>query len=150
MSKKTYPSPLGKLDVTLDETGAVTAVDFDGNGKPELPTDHPIRKALDAYFSGTADLDAVEVNLGVTDFQQQVLGAIRNIPRGEVRSYAWVAKRIGKPKAARAVGQALGANPVPVVVPCHRVVSSAGLGGYGGGLQRKRQLLEIEGASFEK
>ncbi len=80
-----------------------------------------------------------------TVFQQAVWRAAAKIPAGETRSYAWVAKNIGRPKAARAVGQALGANPVPVVVPCHRVVSSAGtLGGFSGGLPMKRRLLAIE------
>ena len=147
--KATYPSPLGTLDVEVDDGGAITAIDFiarSSKNKP-LPTSHPVRKALDSYFKQTSDLNGVAVNLQVTDFQRKVLNAIRDIPRGEVRSYGWVARKIGKPKAARAVGQALGANPVPVVVPCHRVVSSTGLGGYGGGLHRKKELLSLEGVS---
>ena len=69
------------------------------------------------------------------------------IPRGETRSYAWIAKKIGKPRAARAVGAACGANPVPIIVPCHRVIASDGsLGGFGGGLPLKRRLLKLEGA----
>ena len=67
------------------------------------------------------------------------------IPRGETRSYAWIAKRIGKPGAVRAVGTACGANPVPIVVPCHRVIASDGsLGGFGGGLAMKKRLLRLE------
>ncbi len=69
------------------------------------------------------------------------------IPRGETRSYAWIAKKIGKPNATRAVGAACGANPVPIIVPCHRVIASDGsLGGFGGGLPLKRRLLKLEGA----
>ncbi len=80
-----------------------------------------------------------------TAFQQAVWRAAAKIPAGETRSYAWLAKKIGRPKAARAVGQALGANPVPVIIPCHRVVNSAGtLGGFSGGLPMKRRLLAIE------
>ncbi|GAI87660.1 unnamed protein product, partial [marine sediment metagenome] len=69
----------------------------------------------------------------------------RLIPYGETRSYAWVAKQVGKPKAARAVGQAMGSNPLPIIIPCHRVITSNGkLGGFGGGLEMKRQLLSLE------
>lgn len=72
--------------------------------------------------------------------------ALLKIPRGETRSYAWVARQIGKPRATRAVGAACGANPVPIVVPCHRVIASDGsLGGFGGGLAWKRKLLRLEG-----
>jgi methylated-DNA-[protein]-cysteine S-methyltransferase len=75
-----------------------------------------------------------------------VLETVRSIPHGEVRSYGWVARQIGKPKAARAVGQALAANPMPLVVPCHRVIGSDGsLTGFTGGLKMKKRLLELEG-----
>ena len=85
----------------------------------------------------------------LTPFQQQVLLAALQIPRGQVYTYADIARKIGNPKAVRAVGQALGRNPVPIVIPCHRVVASNGkLGGYsgGGGLATKRKLLVLEGA----
>jgi len=82
---------------------------------------------------------------GGTPFQQQVWQALRRIPAGETRSYGWVAAAIGRPKAARAVGQAVGANPINIVVPCHRVVGSDGsLTGYGGGLPLKQRLLDLE------
>ena len=81
-----------------------------------------------------------------TLFQQKVWRALQTIPRGETRSYAWVAKKIGKPKAARAVGAACGANPVPIIVPCHRVIAGDGsLGGFGGGPALKKRLLALEG-----
>jgi methylated-DNA-[protein]-cysteine S-methyltransferase len=82
-------------------------------------------------------------------FQRRVWQATRQIPWGQTRSYGWVAVRAGEPRAARAVGLALGANPLPLVVPCHRVVrTGGGLGGFGGGLDLKRRLLEIEGAAI--
>ena len=80
-------------------------------------------------------------------FQRRVWRAILRIPYGRVRSYRWVAERVGGRRYARAVGLALGANPVPIVVPCHRVVASqGGLGGFAGGLRRKRRLLALEGS----
>ncbi|MBI5303297.1 MAG: methylated-DNA--[protein]-cysteine S-methyltransferase [Chloroflexi bacterium] len=84
----------------------------------------------------------------VKPFQRAVLQAAHRIPFGETRSYGWIARAIGKPGASRAVGQALGANPLPIILPCHRVISSdGGLGGYGGGLALKRKLLALEGAA---
>lgn len=81
-----------------------------------------------------------------TQFERTVWKALTEIPRGEVRSYGWVAAKIGNPKASRAVGGACGSNPIPFIVPCHRVVSSnGGLGGYGYGLGVKRSLLKLEG-----
>jgi methylated-DNA-[protein]-cysteine S-methyltransferase len=83
-----------------------------------------------------------------TRFQRAVWQATQEIPCGQTRSYGWLAARVGKPRAARAVGQAMAANPWPIVVPCHRVVSSNGhLGGYGGGLDMKQRLLLLEGAT---
>jgi methylated-DNA-[protein]-cysteine S-methyltransferase len=91
------------------------------------------------HFTCTLDLD------GATDFQHKVWCATGLIPYGETRSYAWVASQIGKPQASRAVGQALGRNPLPVIIPCHRVLSSSGdLGGFTGGLEMKKFLLDLE------
>ncbi|OGB88040.1 hypothetical protein A3H38_05295 [candidate division WOR-1 bacterium RIFCSPLOWO2_02_FULL_46_20] len=81
----------------------------------------------------------------LTKFQKKVYNIVKQIPRGEVRTYGWVARKIGKPKAARAVGNALNRNPWPLVVPCHRVVAKNGLGGFAQGGQRKRKLLRSEG-----
>lgn len=84
----------------------------------------------------------------LTSFQRKVLEVIKTIPYGETRSYKWVAERMGKPRAARAVGQALKRNPYPEVIPCHRVIRSAGkLGGYSKGTQKKRRLLKEEGVT---
>jgi len=101
---------------------------------------------LQKYFSGKP----VSFNLSLdtrsyTPFQQAVWQAAAEIPSGETRSYAWIAKRIKNPRAVRAVGQALGANPIPIIIPCHRVISSAGtLGGFAGGLSMKKGLLALE------
>jgi methylated-DNA-[protein]-cysteine S-methyltransferase len=84
-----------------------------------------------------------------TEFQQKVWRVLMTIPRGETRSYGWIAKKIGKPGASRAVGTACGANPVPIIVPCHRVIAGDGsIGGFGGGLPMKRRLLKGEGVNF--
>jgi O-6-methylguanine DNA methyltransferase len=103
-------------------------------------------KLLRKYFSGERVSFDLALDLRYyTAFQQAVWKASAEIPRGETRSYAWIAKKIKKPRAVRAVGQALGANPVPVIIPCHRVISSSGaLGGYSGGLGVKEKLLALE------
>ncbi|MBI2851454.1 MAG: methylated-DNA--[protein]-cysteine S-methyltransferase [Chloroflexi bacterium] len=102
-----------------------------------------------AYFSGERVEFPDEIDLsGATPFQGEVWRTARLISYGEMRSYLWIAERIGKPGAARAVGQALGKNPLLIIIPCHRVVASnGGLGGFSGGLQVKRRLLEMENAA---
>ena len=103
---------------------------------------------LRRYASGepVSFSDGLDLDQG-TPFQRRVWQTLLEIPRGETRSYRWVAEQIGRPEAARAVGQAVGTNPLAIVVPCHRVVASdGGLGGYGGGLALKETLLRIEGA----
>ena len=111
-----------------------------------------VRRELDDYLRGRRLSFSVPVDLRhVTPFQRSVLEAARAVPRGQVASYSDIGRRIGKPGAARAVGQALGSNPVPIVVPCHRVLASDGsLGGYSGrgGLRTKRRLLALEGATL--
>ncbi|HEX5264621.1 MAG TPA: methylated-DNA--[protein]-cysteine S-methyltransferase, partial [Phenylobacterium sp.] len=109
-----------------------------------------VRGAFEAYFRGEARaLQTVPWQASGTDFQLKVWNALCTIPAGETLSYAGLAERIGRPTAVRAVGLANGANPVAVVVPCHRVIGTNGsLTGYGGGLPRKRWLLAHEGASF--
>jgi len=110
---------------------------------------HALSKAvrlLQKYFSGKrVSFDLLLDTRSYTPFQQAVWQAAAEIPSGETRSYAWIAKKIKNPRAVRAVGQALGANPIPIIIPCHRVISSAGtLGGYAGGLLMKQRLLELE------
>lgn len=103
---------------------------------------------LMAYFEGKRDRFDLPLDLRLTTpFQRQVLTATQDISAGQVVSYGELARRIGKPKASRAVGGALGRNPLPIVIPCHRIVtSSGGLGGYTGGVHVKQTLLELEGA----
>jgi len=108
-----------------------------------------LAERLRAYYAGhKVDFpDALDLSTA-TPFQREVWEATRLIPYGETRSYKWVAEQIAKPKAVRAVGQALGKNPLPVIVPCHRVLASnGGLGGFGGGLDMKRFLLQMEAKS---
>lgn len=103
---------------------------------------------LRRYLAGELDaLDEVKVDLGGTDFQRRVWAALRTIPAGATRSYAQLARAIGRPAAVRAVGAANGRNPVSLIVPCHRVIAADGtLCGYAGGLSRKRWLLQHERA----
>lgn len=118
---------------------------------PELVTaDNPqgFTSALKAYFDGDLSvIDALPVDGGGTAFQKQVWAALRDIPCGTTESYGGLARRLGVPNAMRAVGLANGANPIAVVVPCHRVIGADGsLTGYGGGIERKRWLLAHERA----
>lgn len=112
----------------------------------------PYRTVLHEYFEARAvEPASLPVASAGTPFQQKVWRALRDIPRGSVCSYGQIAAKIGSPGAARAVGTACGANPVPIAVPCHRVVGSGlALGGYTGGLKRKIQLLELEGLRVER
>ena len=108
-----------------------------------------LMERLRAYFSGHKVTFPDKLDLyEATAFQREVWEITRLIPYGETRSYTWVAEQIKKPKAVRAVGQALGRNPLPVIVPCHRVIASNGaLGGFSGGLEMKRHLLSLEAST---
>ncbi len=110
----------------------------------------PIADQLEAYFGGERLAFDLPIDLSIaTPFQRRVLRATREVPAGKVVSYRDIARRIGQPGASRAVGQALGSNPVPIVIPCHRVVASdGGLGGYAGGLAIKKKLLALEGRAY--
>ncbi len=103
------------------------------------------KQALIGYCQGTLGHPTIPLDITGTPFQQQVWEALQTIPYGDTCSYAAIAQSINNPQAVRAVGAACGANPVPLVIPCHRVIASdGGLGGYGGGLERKKLLLELE------
>jgi len=108
----------------------------------------PVRRELDEYFAGRRRVFDIVVDWTLTSgFRRRVLEATARIPVGHVTTYGALAKQVGKPTAARAVGGAVGSNPVAIVVPCHRVLPAAGgVGNYGGGPQRKEFLLELEGA----
>jgi methylated-DNA-[protein]-cysteine S-methyltransferase len=114
---------------------------------PQLCED--LMERFRAYFAGHKVGFADKLDLsGATPFQREVWETTRLIPYGETKSYTWVAEQIKKPKAVRAVGQALGKNPLPVIIPCHRVLASnGGLGGFSGGLEMKRFLLHLEATS---
>jgi methylated-DNA-[protein]-cysteine S-methyltransferase len=109
-----------------------------------------MRDSLNSYFAGDfSALDSIEVETGGTLFQRKLWTALRDIPSGQTSTYGALAAKIGLPKAVRAVGAANGANPISVVLPCHRVIGSdQRLTGYGGGLHRKHWLLTHEGAAF--
>jgi methylated-DNA-[protein]-cysteine S-methyltransferase len=106
---------------------------------------------LRSYFAGTLQVFDVPLELGGTDFQRRVWGALVKIPYGETRSYSQIALQIGAPRAVRAVGAANGRNPIPIIVPCHRVIGASGsLVGFGGGLVWKRLLLDLEAKHAER
>ena len=157
------PSPVGEVLVVTDADGVVRALDFHDYevrlrqllrrhyGEVVLTegrAPQPVRQAVEAWFGGDLTaFDAIAVRTGGTEFQRAVWKALRDIPAGETRTYGQLAAAIGAPKAVRAVGLANGANPVGVIVPCHRVIGANGtLTGYAGGLERKRWLLAHEAA----
>jgi methylated-DNA-[protein]-cysteine S-methyltransferase len=133
------------------EPGSDASAAFDGAAPEEAPLPEPYAGVLHAYLAGEpVDPLILPVELEGTPFQCKVWHALRGIPRGNVRSYAAIANVVGAPRAMRAVGGANGRNPIAIVVPCHRVVAAGmRLGGYSGGLDRKRFLLKLEGVSVD-
>ena len=156
-------SPIGEL-VGYVRDGALCALDFGARGSGRALLERRFgalevreggrdaQRALEAYLAGDMDaLDRIVVDPGGTEFQAKVWAALRRIPAGRTASYTDLARAVGMPSAVRAAGSANGQNPVPVVIPCHRVVRSDGtLGGYGGGLDRKRWLLDHEKARLAR
>jgi methylated-DNA-[protein]-cysteine S-methyltransferase len=145
-------TPLGRLLLVGDEA-ALTHVHLPGStrlGSTPGAAPWPLRAAatqLEEYFSGKRRTFQLPLEPRGTPFQRSVWRALGAIPYGETITYGELATRVGRPKAFRAVGQANGANPLPIVCPCHRVIAAGGrLGGYGGGLWMKRRLLALEGA----
>ncbi|MFT4570326.1 MAG: methylated-DNA-[protein]-cysteine S-methyltransferase [Hyphomicrobiaceae bacterium] len=141
----TKVAALGYLD-GWDEFAARVFRGYDDVHFVERATHSKAGKQLEAYFSGDATvLYKIEVETRGTPFQKSVWNQLRRIPHGTTISYGELAQRIGNPKASRAVGTANGANPVSIIVPCHRVIAASGdLGGYAFGLNRKRWLLAHE------
>ena len=150
------PSPIGRLRLVGDAAGLREV--YLGADDSELPVpdgwardEVALRIAVEqfeAYFAGTRTVFTVPLAADGSAFQRRVWQALGTIPYGETISYAELALRIGQPRAVRAVGRANATNPLPIVVPCHRVIGSSGaLTGYGGGLDRKRWLLAHESAS---
>jgi methylated-DNA-[protein]-cysteine S-methyltransferase len=157
----TRSTPVGLVRFAVEDDGAVAALAFDDHwaalsrridrvsGGVTFAASRatgPTGDSLDAYLAGDVGaLDALRVSLRGTDFQRRVWAALRAIPAGATASYADIARAVGAPRAVRAVGAANGANPVSIIVPCHRVIGRDGtLTGYGGGLPRKAWLLAHE------
>ena len=141
------------LRLTAGPAG-LRSIDFDlagpavGGPAARNPTLAEAVRQLRAYFAGELRIFTLPLDPAGTDFQRRVWRELEKIPFGEVRSYSQVAEAIGAPRAVRAVGAANGANPLPIVVPCHRVIGASGrLVGYGGGLPLKKRLLELEGCN---
>lgn len=142
-----YDSPLGPLGLAVDAAGAVRRVRFDAGEASGAPP-AALTEALDAYFGGERDaLARIAWAVEGDGFRERVWRALAEIPAGTVISYGEMARRAGEPGAAQAAGAALNRNPIPLVLPCHRVVGHDGaLVGFGGGVERKRWLLAHEGA----
>jgi len=153
-----YASPLGPIVIAATRRG-LAGVWFEGQRhmprnadwphEPDHPLLRQVRVQLDEYFAGERDTFDLPLDLqGGTAFQQSVWQALLSIPRGGTMSYGGLSRHIGQPAAVRAVGAAVGRNPVSIVVPCHRVLGANGsLTGYAGGLERKTALLRLEGAA---
>jgi methylated-DNA-[protein]-cysteine S-methyltransferase len=118
-----------------------------GAGHDAPPVLKETATQLEEYFAGERTEFDVPMELDGTVFQKEVWAELSRIPYGETISYGELARRVGRPKGPRAVGQANGRNPIPIIVPCHRVLASSGIGGYGGGLPMKRSLLAVEGVT---
>lgn len=143
------PSPLGELTICADDLG-ITAVAFPGEVEA-VPAPNPnalVREAvaqLAAYFAGRRTRFELPLNAAGTPFQRRVWQALCTVPYGNTSSYGEIAAAVGNPRASRAVGLANGRNPIAILVPCHRIIGGDGsLTGYGGGLERKRWLLDHE------
>ncbi len=151
----TVESPVGQLTLEARH-GCLVGLHLEEQRHPFVPPTasrvddadfDDVRAQLDEYFAGERTTFDVPLRLEGTEFQQRVWDALCAIPYGETISYGELARRVGNPKASRAVGSANGRNPVAIIVPCHRVIAADGtLGGYGGGLGRKTVLLDLEAA----
>lgn len=115
--------------------------------RPATPFERRVARQLREYFNGVRKDFDFPVRPEGSPFERKVWKELLKIPFGETRTYGEIAKKVGKPNAARAVGQANNKNPIPIAIPCHRVVANGGLGGYGGGVDLKKRLLELEGVA---
>ena len=146
-------TPVGRLRLAGDESG-LRGISFQNRfpraapAESPLSTEAPFREAiaqLEAYFAGALRRFDLPLAPEGTPFQREVWSALTAIPYGETVSYGELARRLGRPAASRAVGAANGQNPIPIVIPCHRVIGADGsLTGFGGGLAIKRRLLDLE------
>jgi methylated-DNA-[protein]-cysteine S-methyltransferase len=145
-------TPIGILVAVADERGRLVALDFDEASAPrrgelrwEAARLTPVATALQRYFAGELREFALALEPDGTPFQLRVWQELQRIPYGQTISYGELARRLGSPRAVRAVGRANGSNPIPIVIPCHRVIGAdGGLTGYGGGVEKKRALLGLE------
>jgi methylated-DNA-[protein]-cysteine S-methyltransferase len=146
----TIPSPVGPLSVTVTDDGAVSRIGFGAGDTSDDSRFDAVIAQLNEYFAG--ERTAFDLPLdpeGGSPFEQRVWAELLRIPYGETASYGEIAARIGHPGKARAVGRANGRNPIAIVCPCHRVIGSDGsLTGYGGGLENKRTLLDLEAGAL--
>ncbi len=144
MPQLSLHTPIGPITVS-EEDGAIVALDWGwGRDQTETATLRCAREQLHAYFDGKRSSFTLELNPQGTPYRRRVWQALREIPYGATRSYAEIARAAGG--APRSVGQANAANPIPIIIPCHRVLASNGIGGYSGGdgLDTKRYLLALE------
>jgi methylated-DNA-[protein]-cysteine S-methyltransferase len=140
------PNGLALVALPGSDWGAQLARLAKLHGPPKADESHLAAKELRAYIAGKLHAFSVPIDLELaTPFARKVLTKLGHLPPGRVTTYGALARQVGRPKGARAVGGAVGSNPVPVVIPCHRVVATSGLGGFGGGLPMKRWLLRLEG-----
>jgi methylated-DNA-[protein]-cysteine S-methyltransferase len=142
-------TPIGAILIAGDGNAIVETYFAGAKPKPDwIRDDDALRDAADqlhAYFAGERRTFELPLAPRGTDFQQSVWSALQRIPYGETTTYSTIAERIGRPAAVRAVGAANGANPIPIVIPCHRVIGSNGsMTGFGGGIDVKRKLLALE------
>lgn len=146
-------SPFRSLCVAVDRDGRLLEIRFDGRrpeGRRDAKRCQDAAAQLGEYFAGKRRAFELAIAPVGTDFQLRVWRALQTIPYGAVRNYGDIARAVGQPGAARAVGQANGCNPLPIVIPCHRVIASDGtIGGYSGGLAIKHRLLALEGAELD-
>ena len=160
-SHKNVISPVGQLTLVASDVALVAVLwENDGPGRVRVGPlterhDHPVlietERQLASYFAGRLRAFSVPLHFQGTDFQKSVWAALMAIPFGETRSYADIARAIGRPSAVRAVGAANGRNPISIIAPCHRVVGSDGsLTGFAGGLDAKRYLLALERGQYQK
>lgn len=147
-----FTSPLGEILLCAASEGLCRlTLAAEGQPDPEAARrdDDALAEARDqllAYLAGRRRCFSLPLAPGGSDFQREVWSALLRIPWGETRTYGELARRLGREGAARAIGTANGANPLPLLIPCHRVLAADGLGGYSGGLALKRRLLELEGS----
>ena len=150
MTEYCMDSPVGPLRLT-EETGKLTGLYFGGMPSGEAPT--PLlweaERQLREYFQGMRKMFDLPLSYGGTEFQHRVWQALREIPYGTTVTYGEIAAAAGRPKGAQAAGQAVGKNPISIILPCHRVIGKNGtLTGFAGGLEIKRKLLNIEGIIY--